>query len=138
MPEGAWREQRSFSHSVASPFPGVRPMPQRFKPTGDELGHLSPRKVPGSTAVYRLRLLSQSSYLTTASPAERDSLVAGGKFRYEGVPGFISTQAGAGKMAICRVSKGSFWKIIPTAQAGDFRSQGWTGCDGVGYTWTTA
>lgn len=109
-----------------------------FSPTGATLGYLYSRRVTGTVPVYRLRLRSRMSYLVTPSKTERDRLVAGGSFRNEGVLGYIALKPGSGRMAICRVSKNSVWKVIRTSQAKTFKKRGWTGCDGVGYTWTGA
>lgn len=102
------------------------------------MGYLSSRRANGTIPLYRLRLQSRTSYLVTASKAERDKLVAQGTFRYEGILGYVAAKPGAGRLAICRVSKNSVWKIIPASQASKYKGQGWTGCGGAGYSWTKA
>jgi Repeat of unknown function (DUF5648) len=61
------------------------------------LGYLRRQPFSGSQPVYRLRVATRSAYLLTASPSERDSLVASGNFVYEGVAGYAwASQAPSG------------------------------------------
>ncbi|MFD0480625.1 hypothetical protein ACFQ0B_80255 [Nonomuraea thailandensis] len=63
----------------------------------------------GSQPVYRLR--TGSSYLLTASAWERDGLVAGGRFVYEGIAGHLAQQRTAGTQRLMRFSKRGEWRV---------------------------
>ncbi|MCA2228803.1 hypothetical protein [Nonomuraea aurantiaca] len=78
--------------------------------------YLSPAPFAGGKPLYRLRYLKKASYIVTASITERDSLVASGDFRSEGVLGYApsSTTAG-GDVKVFRLSSDGRWRLAVEA-----------------------
>ncbi|MFC4121430.1 glycoside hydrolase family 99-like domain-containing protein [Nonomuraea zeae] len=72
-------------------------------------GYWRTAEFSGSQPVYRLR--AGSSYLLTASASERDSLVAGGRFAYEGIAGHLWSQPGSGRQRMWRFSRSGVWRL---------------------------
>jgi Repeat of unknown function (DUF5648) len=108
-----------------------------FTPANQYLGHIANRRVAGTLPLYRLRVKTRSSYLLTLSAAERNRLVASGRYVYEGVLGYTSTTGGTGKFRIYRVSKaGLGWRVVQTRMAVALIRQGWHRDGTLGYVWT--
>jgi hypothetical protein len=74
-----------------------------------QIGYWRGRAFTGSQPVYRLR--TGSAYLLTASVSERDSLVAGGRFVYEGVVGHLWQQQVSGTERLLRFSRPGEWRV---------------------------
>lgn len=74
-----------------------------------QVGYWRTAAFTGSQPVYRLR--SGSSYLLTASAAERDSLVAGGRFQVEGVAGHLAQRHSPGTRRLMRFSRPGEWRV---------------------------
>lgn len=111
----------------------------KFVPTKRNLGYVSTKRFKGALTLYRLRYKARVAYLVTLSVKERDSLVASGRFRYEGIVGYTSKTKGAGKFPLWRVSKaGHGWRAVNTTQANALRKQGWHLDGPLGYVWTRA
>uniref|UniRef100_UPI003F4928FC glycoside hydrolase family 99-like domain-containing protein n=1 Tax=Nonomuraea bangladeshensis TaxID=404385 RepID=UPI003F4928FC len=77
----------------------------------------------GSRPVYRLR--TGSSYLLTASASERDNLVAGGRFVYEGVVGHLGEQRTRGTERLMRFSKQGEWRVAFESRAQELAIAGY-------------
>lgn len=75
-------------------------------------GYLRRQPFAGSQALYRLKNAASGARLVTASPQERDSLVASGRFVYEGVLGYIARTRQPGTVALVRYSKSGDWRIV--------------------------
>ncbi|MCA2228804.1 glycoside hydrolase family 99-like domain-containing protein [Nonomuraea aurantiaca] len=74
-----------------------------------QVGYWRTTAFTGSQPVYRLR--TGSSYLLTASTAERDNLLAGGRFAYEGIAGHLGQQRASGTQRLMRFSRWGEWRV---------------------------
>ena len=73
-------------------------------------GYLRSRPFADSIALYRLNA-KDGPWLVTASASERDSLVASGRFEYEGVLGYSHRTAQPGTARLWRYSKPGEWRV---------------------------
>lgn len=91
----------------------------------------------GSQAVYRLRFKVRHSYLLTPNVAERDALVASGRFELEGVVGYVGAMTGPpppGQTILWRYSKeGQGWPLAVESRRGALEAQGFHRDGPVGY-----
>ncbi|MEQ7127240.1 glycoside hydrolase family 99-like domain-containing protein [Actinopolymorpha sp. B11F2] len=97
------------------------------------LGYLRRQKFTGSHPIYRLRLISRSAYLLTASPTERSALVASGDFVDEGVLGYAASTRQPGTSALWRMSNGTEWRVVPESRREEFTGRGYATDGPLGY-----
>lgn len=74
-----------------------------------QIGYWRTGAFTGSQPVYRLR--TGSAYLLTASVSERDGLVSGGRFVYEGVAGHLWKEQQTGTRRLLRFSRSGEWRV---------------------------
>ena len=108
-----------------------------FKPSGQTPGYVSAEAVSGTVPLYRLQSLAKASFLLTASAAERDTLVASGKFKNDGVVGNVPAGKGDDRVLIYRVSKDGQWRAVPAGAVDDQVKAGWHVDGPLAYFWTS-
>lgn len=90
-----------------------------FKLQSRPAGYMWPKRVPGSQPVYRLAKVGGGGWVVTPSTKERDSLVASGRFKNEGVLGYVVTRREPGMVLISRYRGPKDWRIAMPAPNGD-------------------
>jgi 5-hydroxyisourate hydrolase-like protein (transthyretin family) len=95
----------------------------------------------GSQPIYRLRYKVRHSYLLTPSLAERDSLIAGGQFEYEGIAGYTGAMTSPrppGQTTLWRYSKeGVGWLLVVEEGRAALERQGLHRDGPLGYVYAT-
>ncbi len=90
-----------------------------FRLLPNRLGYLQEAAFTGSQPVYRLTRVGASGWLLTASTAERDSLVASGRFRHEGIVGHAAARPASGLALLSRFSGPAGWRLSMEAPHGN-------------------
>jgi hypothetical protein len=104
----------------------------RLEP-GRAAGFLPRNPFAGSTPMYRLKpSAAATSWLFTASAAERDALRARG-WVDEGTAGHLYREAGAGRVRLLRFTNGREWRLATEDRSAALRQQGYTVDGPLGY-----
>jgi len=95
-------------------------------------GYVRAYPFPGSQPLHRLRAVVDGARLVTPSESERASLVASGRFAYEGVIGHVYAAAHPGLTQLLRLSKAGEWRLAlapdaPALVAAGYRIDGTAG-----------
>ena len=107
-----------------------------FQLLPNRLGYLRQAAFAGSQPVYRLTRVGAVGWLLTASATERDSLVASGRFRDEGVVGHAAARPAEGLALLSRFSGAAGWRVAleaPYGNANDLLAAGFKRDGPLGY-----
>ncbi|MQA75149.1 MAG: hypothetical protein GEU88_12530 [Solirubrobacterales bacterium] len=96
-------------------------------------GYMRQARFAGSRPLFRLRLEARPAYLITASRAERDALVASGRFVYEGVLGHVAARPSPATTTLWRYSNGSEWRLTLESGRAELERQGYRADGRLGY-----
>jgi Putative metal-binding motif len=121
---------RLYTLSRAEAARAVSEFAMRLQPPA--VGYLRPRAFPDSFALYRLDA-RDGPWLLTASAAERDSLVASGRFDYQGVLGYSHRAARPGTAQLWRYSKPGEWRVAFDSRAPELVRAGYHVDGPLGY-----
>jgi hypothetical protein len=109
-----------------------------FNRLHDPVAWMWSQQMPGTLPVFRLRWKQRISYLLSSSTDERDRLVAGGDFVYEGIVGYVATLAAPpppGTTALWRYSKDGVWRVVLEADGPQLALQGYKADGRFGYVY---
>jgi Putative metal-binding motif/Repeat of unknown function (DUF5648) len=115
---------RSEAAKAVSEY-GMRLQPART-------GYLRARPFADSVALYRLNA-KDGPWLVTASAAERDNLVASGRFVYEGIIGYSHRVAQPGTARLWRYSKPGEWRVAFDSRGPELVKAGYQVDGSLGY-----
>ncbi|MBB5132898.1 hypothetical protein HNP84_002619 [Thermocatellispora tengchongensis] len=104
--------------SLAAERHGFRRQPTRA-------GYLWRNSFQGARAVHRLRLVGTSTYLLSVSDAERDDLVADGRFVDEGVMGYVAAEQRPGAERLLRFANSYEWRVAVESEADRLKALGY-------------